>query len=145
MTLSLLRKRYFGASWASRSVKGKKQDTYWSTDKISFYWTVIPYSQHIGETMNPSSYLLRSWILRRMKKMRMAMSTMAMPAPITIPTIWRGKRIWGELNIVTAWWKTRNSTFKDLDFWQRKESPHCSLVAFGLKYLNDWGNDNLSM
>lgn len=32
---------------------------------------------------------LRSWILRKMKKMRMAMSTIAMPAPITIPTIWR--------------------------------------------------------
>lgn len=33
-------------------------------------------------------YSLRSWILRRMKKMRIAMRTMAMPAPITIPTIW---------------------------------------------------------
>lgn len=45
-----------------------------------------------------SSYWLRSWILRKMKKMRMAMRTMAMPAPITIPTIWRERnRRWREL------------------------------------------------
>lgn len=37
------------------------------------------------------NYWLRSWILRKMKKMRMAMRTMAMPAPITIPTIWGEK------------------------------------------------------
>ena len=39
--------------------------------------------------VDPSYNLLRSWILRKMKKMRTAMRTTTIPAPMTIPIIWR--------------------------------------------------------
>lgn len=79
MTLSLLRKRYFGASLASRAIKHKQTWQYWQMDKICI--------SSLCTQDDNGFHLLRSWILRKMKKMRIAMRTIAIPAPITIPTI----------------------------------------------------------
>ena len=55
---------------------------------VTIFLGLSLYFQSTCWKMHLSSNWLRSWILRRMKKMRMAMRTMAMPAPITIPIIW---------------------------------------------------------
>lgn len=52
---------------------------------LSQFW-LHPVNKDIGK------YWLRSWILRKTKKMKMAMAIIAMPAPITIPTIWERKQ-----------------------------------------------------
>lgn len=85
MTLSLLRKRYFGASLASRAIKHKQTWRYWQMAKICI-------SSLCTQKDDNGLHLLRSWILRKMKKMRIAMRTIAIPAPITIPTIFNRKK-----------------------------------------------------
>lgn len=94
MTLSLLRKRYFGASFASRAIKHKQPWLYWQMGKIGI-------SSLRARTDDKGFYLLRSWILRKMKKMRIAMRTIAIPAPITIPTILRESKKEGALTFHT--------------------------------------------
>ena len=75
MTLSLLRKRYLGTSWASKSENESRCKFNTKGQEKVKYVSIRSYN------------LLRSWILRKMKKMRTAMRTMTIPAPMTIPII----------------------------------------------------------